>query len=87
MESFSVTGNWWLPDHSDRPVAGTLHFDPSEGGQLDLVGALSGDDAAFEALVSEEEQRHPIVQGTANGVHYTLINCLCVAPLRHFSAR
>ena len=40
MEAFETYGLWWLPDHSDKRVAGKLTFDPHEGCSLELTDML-----------------------------------------------
>lgn len=40
MEPFSVDGKWWLPGHFDERMAGTLTFDPDDGGSLKVFGSF-----------------------------------------------
>ena len=40
MKAFSASGVWWLPEAPDEQTAGTVHFDPETGTQLELIGTL-----------------------------------------------
>ena len=51
MDTIEYWGEWWIPveddegwqptDAEDR-ISGVLEFDPSNGGELDLMGTLTG---------------------------------------------
>ena len=40
MKSFELNGYWWLPSNPDNIIAGTLSFDPINGGFLSLLGSF-----------------------------------------------
>jgi ApeA-like protein len=44
MSSLEIEGKFWLPQTRDTKVAGTLSFDPEDGGELVLIGTLNVDD-------------------------------------------
>lgn len=76
MDAFSTTGFWWLPATPDAQVAGSIHFDPSDGTQLNLLGTLTESADALHIMLSEE-RRFETVHGVADGSFYTLVDCLC----------
>ncbi|AKH98666.1 ApeA N-terminal domain 1-containing protein [Halanaeroarchaeum sulfurireducens] len=78
MHEIEYWGEWWLPvdeegewqpeDPDDR-VAGVLEFDPDEGGELDLMGSLTGKGGG----TGEIETIHG---KTKDGQFVTLHDCL-----------
>jgi ApeA N-terminal domain 1/Apea-like HEPN len=65
MEPIDVMGYFWLPDRPAERVPGRLTFSTVEGGSLSLIGELAG-----------METRLSRVLGEAEGVGYTLEDCL-----------
>ena len=41
MKALEISGHWWVADHEDRSVAGTLRFDGDGLPELDLMGTLT----------------------------------------------
>ena len=75
MESFEITGDWWLPEASDRKLSGTLSFDPTSSmGRLTLNGQLFPV-VDFDLLNLKQVD---IVQGKSDGVPYTLQQCYAI---------
>lgn len=69
MDSFSVQGQWWLPNLSEHSVCGSLHFSPYERSSLELIGAFKNNDS----FLNEYE----LVLGTSlEGASYTLLGLL-----------
>lgn len=77
MDEIEIRGEWWIPnedadvwvpeDDADR-TAGVLEFDPEDGGDLDLLGALTD--------VGEPPQEVDTIHGVAsNGEFVTLRDC------------
>lgn len=89
--ALEARGHWWLPEHPDHKVAGTLTFSPTEGGELTLIGALrnmfdEGERVAkngtvtislTEAAMQASGQYGRIVGEAGNDV-YTLEDCFRV---------
>lgn len=70
IEEFKEVGIWWLPKTPERTVSGTIHFSPSEGISLQLVGTL----------VPEQDQygssSHSVVYGMSENLSaHTLTDC------------
>ncbi|MEV6299842.1 hypothetical protein AB0M02_10605 [Actinoplanes sp. NPDC051861] len=86
MESFEVVGEWWLPEHSDRKLAGRLVVDPVDGSHLTLIGGSlrevtdvatwTHNNGESQAQVSEDDFEvagsYPRILGEAEGQRYTL---------------
>src|SRR2546426_12049012 len=68
MEDFEYVGFWWLTDHPERRVAGTLTFSEADGLHLRLLGVL-GD---AQAVLSMTSTGYPIVLGLSSGKLITL---------------
>jgi hypothetical protein len=49
VERLEIEEHLWLPDHPDNRVAATLTFEPADGSELALIGAL---DAQLQLPVS-----------------------------------
>ena len=80
MESFEVTGDWWLPEASDKKITGTLSFDPTSSmGSLRLNGQLF---AAVDFGPTNPKEI-PIVLGEVDGDAYTLKQCYAVYSHRY----
>ncbi len=70
MEAFEGDGVFWLPDEPERQVAGHFQFNPTNGLNLQLIGALRELPHSFAAEVE------PIrILGFAAGKHLTLEDC------------
>ncbi|MCH7812263.1 MAG: hypothetical protein IH958_06500 [Chloroflexi bacterium] len=70
MEEQSMEGWWWLPNHEENKVAGTMTFSDEHGLQLKLFGAFK------ELTELENVAQHPRIFGVAGGKLITLFNCL-----------
>lgn len=57
-EPFRSNGEWWLPDHADRPIAGELSIEHHGQPRLELVHLLTD---------GHSENRYEIVLGTTLG--------------------
>lgn len=68
MESFEHTGIWWLPEDPDYRLTGTLSFNPTAGGILELIE----ESATFRMSDLKE---YDIIQGFADGKTVTLQGC------------
>ena len=66
MERLEIEGHFWLPDRPDDRVAGTLTFDPADGSELALIGALDSQLPLSRIL------------GLASDGIYTLDDCFLV---------
>lgn len=77
MEEIEYRGEWWIPDpetdewvpeDADDRTAGVLEFDPDNGGELDLIGTLTG--------IGEPPKEIDIIHGqVTNGEFVTLRDC------------
>ena len=66
MEKFEFKGVWWLPGDEAKRVVGILKFNPEDGADLELMGALS----------NHSELDSDIVLGkTSDGKDITLYGC------------
>ena len=63
MEQLLIEGHFWLPGQPDNRVAGRLAFDPVEGSDLSLIGAL------------DETHNVSRIVGMASDGAYTLDDC------------
>lgn len=61
-ETYTFTGEWWLPGQENKKIIGTLNYDPENRIQLNLEGFFEGGD--FEVII-----------GYASGNCITLLNC------------
>lgn len=73
MDEFSFQGHWHTPDESER-IAGTLHFEPKEGIELELYRPFE------DYLVESEDRKYPEGIDTIFGVtdfggRITLTDC------------
>lgn len=74
MHSIDSTGFWHLPDASEAPVSGTLHYSAQTGIILSLTGTLRETVHATEAIT------YPLIHGVIaespyEGKLVTLVNC------------
>lgn len=72
MRSVEYQGEWWVPSEEgrDESVAGTLKFEPEEGGRLSLVGT-------FESLGLNYRGKIDYIHGaTTDGKRITLEDCI-----------
>jgi hypothetical protein len=63
VERLEIEGHFWLSERPSDRVAGTLTFDPVDGGELALIGALDTQGAVSRIL------------GLASDGMYTLDDC------------
>jgi hypothetical protein len=71
VEPFQTDGIFWLASTPDKTAAGTLTFDPVEGGKLKLFGRLTSMQSLFSSGNPELVRIHG---GTSRGL-VTLENC------------
>lgn len=79
MESFELTGDWWLPDKFEDKVPGKLSFDPATGGVLEL---------RFEGRFFHtgfDEGVYPLILGVVSAMEYSLTNCTIIGGSRHLT--
>lgn len=69
MDKFEYSGYWWLPNHSEKAIAGTLKFDPMDGASLDLIGSFK-DVQSINAVLE-----FGLILGFANGKKVSLYRC------------
>jgi hypothetical protein len=69
MKSFELVGYWWLPNNPGKTIAGTLKFDPINGGSLDLLGSFQ-DFPEFGKVFDVD-----IILGFVDGKKITLYRC------------
>ncbi|MFF7825088.1 HEPN domain-containing protein [Streptomyces rochei] len=72
MEAFESDGLFWLPENPDVEVAGRLHFDPTAGVKLSLIGTLREDDL-FSSLNSGTSES--AIYGVAGKRYITMMDC------------
>lgn len=77
MESFEHTGIWWLPDYPEHTLHGTLSFDPTIGGSLELIGD------SFGEINLRIHEQFPIILGVISRAVITLNNSVVTS--RHSS--
>ena len=68
MKSFEHTGIWWFPEDPDYRLTGTLSFNPTAGGILELI-----EESATSRINKLKE--YDIIQGFADGKAVTLQGC------------
>lgn len=83
MDGFEVQGQWWLPDHPEHRITGTLSWDPTSGGTLKLLGQLRPrvviehplPDGQVQRVVKDDQDRsYPLVFGQVEDHPYTLLD-------------
>ncbi|OGO37096.1 MAG: hypothetical protein A2W35_07115 [Chloroflexi bacterium RBG_16_57_11] len=76
LDTFEISGHWWLPELPEKKYCGRLSFSQVEGGNLDLLGLPGG----FENI--NDPQNPEIILGlSTKGKPVTLYRC----HLRHFN--
>ncbi|SDF70520.1 hypothetical protein SAMN04488589_1179 [Methanolobus vulcani] len=73
MESFEITGKWWLPNKPEKKVHGTLNYSPSSGGELKIIGLLH--DRPKVISDGSEFQDEDLILGMAEGRFITCYKC------------
>lgn len=84
-ETFHLQGRWWLSDHEDHQVFGTLSWDPEEGGVLRLHDELrpvesldrvrvDGSGQQYRANRGGPQQTYPLIFGRVGNREYTLLD-------------
>lgn len=71
MAEFEVQGEFWLPGHDDRRVAGVLTFGSRVGGKLALIGSLE----TKSELLRNASRDHRRILGDDGKDLYTLDDC------------
>ena len=74
MEHLDIEGLFWLPHSPDSQIAGRLTFSPSAGGELQLIGSLSGESDPFSS--GQSDFRCDRILGVAGQRLLTLHDCL-----------
>ena len=69
MKSLELVGHWWLPANPRNTIAGTLKFDPVNGGSLDILGSFQ-DLPKFDKVFDVD-----IILGFVDGKKITLFRC------------
>lgn len=69
MKSLELVGHWWLSANPKKTIAGTLKFDPVNGGSLDLLGSFQ-DFPEFGKVFDVD-----IILGFVDGKRITLFRC------------
>ncbi|TPK79033.1 hypothetical protein FJ936_30095 [Mesorhizobium sp. B2-4-13] len=75
QDTFSEEGLWWLKGNENKPEAGTLTFEPSNGATLRIFGSLQEVSSPFSILVDGIDQAN-IFGITRNGKPVTLIKAI-----------
>jgi ApeA N-terminal domain 1 len=71
-EAFTVQGAWWEPASPDQQASGSFTWDPSSGGELDLMGF-------FHDESGSHSNWRGVLHGVAEQDEFTLIDCREVA--------
>lgn len=85
METLDLRGRWWLPDHEDHKVFGTLTWSPEDGGTLHLHDELrpvvwldnvlaDGSVQKYRADRGEHQRTYPLILGRVEDRAYTLLD-------------
>lgn len=72
MEQFEYNGIWWLPSKPDNEISGILHYHPTDGITLDLIGSFR----EFGNALSTHQEEDIILGVTSNGKEVTLYKCI-----------
>lgn len=70
MEEFEHHGIWWIPEHPDKKVSGTLRFYPVDNASLDLIGSFKD-----VTELNVFQQPNIILGLTSDGKKVTLYKC------------
>lgn len=83
-EALKLQGRWWLPDHEDHQVFGTLNWNADDGGTLHLQDELRPvvwlDNVLADGSVQKyrddrgETQTYPLILGRVENRAYTLLD-------------
>lgn len=84
-KNVELQGRWWLPDHEDHQVFGTLKWDPTEGGALQLEDELrpvvwknnplaDGSVQKYREGRGDTQLQYPVVFGQADNRALTLLD-------------
>lgn len=82
-------GRWWIPSSPDNTQPGTLHYAPTTGLELRLIGGF--DDTVRKEVapgmfaVSLSDARLPVLHGSSSGKSITLLDCLVTQSSSHSS--
>lgn len=78
-DSFTEQGVFWLPEHPQDEVSGTLSYDPENGAILKLLGIFGGLHEAFErAFVDTGYDDVAVIHGvTTRGKPISLLRAIC----------
>lgn len=89
-EPRTLQGRWWLPEHEDHQVFGTLAWDASDGGTLHLQDELrpvvwldnvlaDGSVQRYRADQGETQRTYPLIFGRVEHRAYTLLDSFRVS--------
>jgi hypothetical protein len=71
-----IEGYWWLPEQSDRKIAGVLYTSNDGAHLLDLFGNFEG----LPFLTNNN--KYTIINGiSSKGIHYTLFDSFHCCPV------
>lgn len=84
-QTLDLRGRWWLPDHEDHQVFGTLTWNADDGGNLHLHDELrpivwldnvlaDGSVQKYRADRGEFQQTYPLIFGRVENRAYTLLD-------------
>jgi hypothetical protein len=84
-QTVSYQGRWWLPEHADHRVFGTLTWDANDGGTLELEDELrpvvwldnvlaDGNIQRYRADRGETRQTYPVILGRVEERAFTLLD-------------
>lgn len=84
-EAFELRGRWWLPDHADHEVFGTLSWSAEDGGTLHLHDELrpvvwldneraDGSLQRYRADRGDSQRTYPLILGRVENRAYTLLD-------------
>jgi hypothetical protein len=77
MDAFTCDGVWWLPADPRQRIAGTLSFDPAEGGHLKLFGKFPDPALATSPVHDHLLAESDIILGDTSKGEITI--CACIA--------
>jgi hypothetical protein len=93
-EALELQGRWWLPDHGDHRVFGTLSWNASGGGTLHLQDELRPvvwlDNVLSDGSVQKyrddrgETQAYPLILGRVENRVYTLLDSFRLSVCEQF---
>ena len=68
-------GRWWLPEHPDDTVSGTLYYEPGIKIQLELIGTFGEQNDNLLAILLRSQSVDVIYGMSADGSEISLFNC------------